>query len=124
MTRGDRRPGWRPCSDRSSSEPLPGMPGRRGPALCPISGVGIEISLHPVGPGDRLGEESDGLVDPLVGLGATEAEEAAARLAEALAAEAGDAEVVVGPFEQVERQAVRADPQPVADRADVREDVE
>ena len=66
--------------------------------------------------GSGLGEEGDGLVDPLVGLGATEAEEAAAGVAEALAAQAGDAERVVGPFQQVQRQAVRGDPQAVADR--------
>ena len=70
------------------------------------------------------GEEFHGFVDALVGLGATEAQEAAAGLAEAFASQAGDAEAVVGRFEQVERQTVRGDSQAVADRSDIREDVE
>ena len=59
-------------------------------------GIGLEVAADAVGPLQRRGEEGDGLVDALVGLGATEAEEAAAGLAEAFAAQAGDAERVVG----------------------------
>ncbi len=44
--------------------------------------------------------------------------------AEAFAAEAGDAELVVGAFQQVHRQAVARDAELVADGRDVREDVE
>ena len=74
----------------------------------------LKIAPDPVDPAQGLGQERDGLVDPLVGLGATEPEEAAAGVAEALAAQAGDAEFVVRPFQQVERQAVRGDAQAVA----------
>jgi len=82
-------------------------------------GVGFEEAADAVGAVEGAGEEGDGLLDAVVGLGATEAEEAGAGGAEAFAAEAGDAERVVGPLEQVECQAVRRQAQAVANLADV-----
>ena len=77
-------------------------------------GMLLKVAPNSIDPAQCIGEERDGLVDPFVGLGATEPEEAAAGLAEALAPQAGDAEVVVGPFQQVQGQAVRGDPQAIA----------
>src|SRR5579875_2720764 len=86
--------------------------------------IRLEVAEDALGPIQRDLEERDGLVDPLIGLGATEAEEAAAGVAEALAAEAGDAEVLVGALEQIEGQTVRGDPQAITEDADIREHVE
>ena len=79
---------------------------------------------HPIGPVKGIGEEGDGLVDAVVGLGAAEADEAGSRGAEAFAAQAGDAELVVGGFEQIQSQTVRGQAQAVAEAADVGKDVE
>ncbi len=78
-------------------------------------------AVHPV---EGAGEEGDGLLDPFVGLGATEAKEAGAGGPEAFASQAGDAETVVGAVEEVKGQAVRGQLQTVADLADVGKDVE
>ena len=45
-------------------------------------------------------------------------------VAEALATQAGNSEVIIRTFEQVQGQAVAGDAEPVADRSHVREDVE
>src|SRR4051794_23941323 len=82
----------------------PGNPSSRRPSIRLSEaelGIGDEEPPHAIGAGEGFGEEGDGLLDPLVGLGTTEAEEARAGVAEAFAAEAGDAEFVVGPLEQV-----------------------
>ena len=60
----------------------------------------------------------------VVGFRATEAKEAVAGFAESFAAEASNAEVVVGSLQQVQRKAVARVVQSVADRGDVWEDVE
>ena len=52
---------------------------------------------EPIVARDRLGDEVERLLQALVRLGAAEAQEAGAGLAEALAAEAGDAEVSSAP---------------------------
>ena len=69
----------------------------------------FEVRGDAVGAGQRDGDEIDRLLQAVVGFGATEAEEAGTGFAEAFAAEAGDAEVVVGSFEQVQREAVALD---------------
>ena len=58
----------------------------------------LEPLFEPVAPRDRGRDELERLLQPVVRLGAAESQEARARLAEAFAAEAGDAELVVGPF--------------------------
>src|SRR2546423_15003595 len=79
-----------------------------------VLGMLLKVSPNPINPAQCVGDERDRLADSFIGLGATEAQEAAAGFAEAFAAQAGDAEGVVGPFQQVERQAVRGDPQTIA----------
>ena len=63
------------------------------------------------------------MLEPIVRLGAAEAQKALARGPEAFAAQAGDAARIVGAFEQEHRQAVRVDAQVHADRRHIREDV-
>ena len=74
----------------------------------------LEVSGDPLKPrqGDR--QEVEGLLNPVVRLGTTEPQEAGARLAKALAPQAGHSEFVVGPFEQVQSQSVTGDTQPIA----------
>ena len=71
--------------------------------------IRLQIALHSFGALDRLRHKLHGLVDAFVGLGATETQEPLAGLAETFASQAGHPEVVVGRFEQIERQAVRGD---------------
>src|SRR5208337_1729077 len=75
-------------------------------------------------PAQGARDEIDGLVDSFIGLGATEPKEAAAGLAEAFATQASNAEIVIGPFEEIECQAVRADAQSVACRTCIGKDIE
>src|SRR5437762_940277 len=84
----------------------------------------LEELLDPCGAVESFGEKFDRLVDAFVGLGATEADEASAGLAEGFAPETRDTELIVSAFEQIKRQAVRGDLQPVTDRLDVGENVE
>src|SRR5262245_45440545 len=86
--------------------------------------IRLKIARNPVPPLYGQGQEFDGLGDPFVGLRATEAEKSAAGVAEALAAQARHAETIVGPFEKIERQTMRSDPQAVAHGADVGKYVE
>ena len=86
-------------------------------------GLASKVPLNPVGTIERLGKKRHRLVDALVGLSATEAQETPAGFAEALTPQACDAELIVGPFEQVVGQAVRGDLKSVADRANVGKDV-
>ena len=51
-------------------------------------------------------QEIERLLQTVVRLGTTKPQESTARFAEALAAQAGDAEFVVGPLEQIHGQAV------------------
>ncbi len=74
-----------------------------------VLGVRFQIALDAAVPVQGARDEINGLVDSLIGLGATEPQEAAAGLAEAFATQAGNAEIVIGPFEEIECQAVRAD---------------
>ena len=84
----------------------------------------FEVRGNAVRARDADGKEIECLLKPFVRLGATEAEEAAACLSETFASQAGDSEFVVGSLEEIEREAVAGDAEPVADRSDVREDVE
>src|SRR5690242_19522350 len=77
-------------------------------------GTLLKIAPNPIHPAQCVRDERDRLNNSFVGLGATESQEAAAGFTEALTAQAGDTEGVVGPFQQVERKAVRCDPQAIA----------
>ncbi len=58
----------------------------------------LEKCMDSTLPAQRLRNEVDRLLEPLVGRGATEAQKALSRFAEALAAQTRDAELVVGAF--------------------------
>ncbi len=71
----------------------------------------VQVGGHAVGAGEGDQNEVESLLQAVVRFGATEPQKAAAGIAEALAAQAGDAEAVVGSFQQVERQSrVRDNP--------------
>ena len=65
-----------------------------------------QIRLDAIRPAECHRQEIERLLQALVRLRAAETQEAGAGVAEALAAEAGDTEVVVGALEQIQRQAV------------------
>ena len=56
--------------------------------------MGFQERLDPVGAGDRVGHEMDGLYQSVVGLGATEAQKPSSRLPKTLASEARDTQPV------------------------------
>ena len=85
--------------------------------------VRVKKSSNAVGAANGLGKELQSLHEPLVGFGTTETEKSGAGVSEAFAAQAGDAELIVGPFQQVQRQSVTGDAEPITDGGDVREDV-
>ena len=60
----------------------------------------FEIGLDAIGARNGQRQKVERLLQAVVRLGATEAQKTRARLAEAFAPQAGDAELVVGPFEQ------------------------
>jgi hypothetical protein len=62
----------------------------------PVLRVVGEPRREAVGTRERLRDEVERLLQPIVRLGTAQAQEPGARLAEALAAQAGDAERVVG----------------------------
>lgn len=84
----------------------------------------IEVFGDPVGTTEGRGDKVDGLLEPVVRFGTTEAEESTTGFTETFAAEAGDAELVVGTFEEIESQSVAGDAELIADWCDVGEDVE
>jgi hypothetical protein len=73
-------------------------------------GVFLEIALEPVATIERLWQELHRFVDALIGLSATETKEAFSGFPKALATQAGNAEMLVGAFEQEVGQSVRGDP--------------
>ena len=83
-----------------------------------------EAGGNPVVPGHCLGDERDGVGQRIVRLRAAQPQDPATRGAEAFPTRTGDAEPVIGSFQQIHRQAVRRDPVPVADRRDRREHID
>jgi len=86
--------------------------------------VRLKVPGDPVGAAESSGDEIDGLLEPVVRLGTTEAEESTAGFAEAFPTEAGYAEFVVGTFEEIEGETVAGDAESVADGGNIGEDVE
>mgnify|MGYP007073640004 CR=1 FL=1 len=61
--------------------------------------IRFKIGANSVGSRQRDGKEGKGLIDAIVGLGATESKKAPTGVSETLATQAGDPESVVGPFQ-------------------------
>lgn len=69
-------------------------------------------------------QEGQRLFEAIIRFSTTEAEKPMARIAEALPTEASDAELVVGTFEQIQREAVTRDAKSIANGGHVRKDIE
>src|SRR5689334_16892894 len=90
-----------PARSASKGSNLAGAAGweKQGLFRQPIARPFAQELRNPLATRDRLGEERHRLSQAVVRLGAAEAQEALAGVAEALAAQAGDAALVVGSFQ-------------------------
>ena len=82
-----------------------------------------QIALDSIRSSNNVGEELDGLPKAVIRLGAAKAQESLAGRAETFPSQAGDAEMIVGAFQQEHGQAMGGDSQVTADLRNVRKDV-
>lgn len=86
--------------------------------------MSLKIFGDAVGATECGGDEIDGLLEAIIWFGTTEAEESTTGFTEAFTTEAGNAELVIGTFEEVEGETVAGDAELVADGGNIGEDVE
>ena len=82
-----------------------------------------EIAVNALGSGNRFSKELDCLFEAVIRFGAAKTQESLAGRAEAFPSQAGDAEMIVGAFQQEHGQAMGSDSQVTANRRNVRKDV-
>ena len=82
-----------------------------------------QIPLNAVRSRHRVGKELYGLFEAFIRLGAAEAQKSLAGRTKTFASQTGDAEMIVGTFQQEHGQAVRKDAQALTDGGDVGENV-